>query len=431
MTNKITIVSLILLAFIACGSFLAANTSRKPLTKAEVLALVSGVIVPENVAYDIRSRGIAFVPDPNFHKLLQAAVANEAVFAALDSAKSHAPAKPESDSDLALLQHLSRAGSLIRTGHNDEAAAELSNSLTSADAKSEIGFVMGEVLINMQRIDQAGQVYSQILSDNPDFPEVHTRLSFTFLESGDVQDALREAKVALKENPDDAVAHLNAGLSLRQMRNSDAAKAEFQESIRSKPDYSLAYMDLGILLDDMKDHDGAIVQFKRAVALNPTDANAHFNLGVAFGDKADYVSAIHEYREVKRLDPSRLDARQNLGSALMHTDPGASISEFRELVALAPDFPVCRECLATALYNSGRYSEAEYEYQAAIAADPSRPGPHNGLGLIAEVAKKYDDAVAEFRKEEQIDPTFPHAYTNSGRVLILKTDFSSAILQLI
>src|SRR5258708_31757817 len=106
MTNKITIVSLILLAFIACGSFLAADASRKPLTKAEVLALVSGVIVPENVAYDIRSRGIAFVPHKNFHRLLQAAGANKAVFAALGSAKSHAPVKPEIDSDNTLYQHL-------------------------------------------------------------------------------------------------------------------------------------------------------------------------------------------------------------------------------------------------------------------------------------------------------------------------------------
>jgi hypothetical protein len=157
MRTKIAISIVTVLVFIVCGSFLAAHTSRKPLRKTEVLALVAGVIVSENIAYDIRSRGIAFVPDENFTKLLQVAGAGETVFAALNSAKSDASAKPESGSDLAVLRHLSHAGSLIRAGQNEEAAAELNSALASGNAKSEIGFVMGEVLINMQQIDQAGQ----------------------------------------------------------------------------------------------------------------------------------------------------------------------------------------------------------------------------------------------------------------------------------
>jgi tetratricopeptide (TPR) repeat protein len=430
MNKKLAICVATALLVTACGAYLAAETAPKPLRKSEILALVSGAIISENVAYDIRSRGISFVPDDTFTRLLQVAGADEAVLAALNTAKSPSPSKADGDSDQSLLPHLSHAGSLIRAGQSEAAATELNNSMANGAGRSAIGFVMGKILIDQQRIDEAGQVYSQILRQDPDFPEVHTRLSFAYMQSGDAENALREAKAALKQNPGNAVAHMNAGLALREMGNFDAAKAEFQESVRSKPDYSLAYMNLGILLDDMKDMDGAIVQFKRAIALNPGDANAHFNLGVSYGDKSDYLAAINEYRQVKRLDPTRLDARQNLGSALIHTDAGASITEFRELIALAPDFAICRECLATALYSSGRYSEAEAEYQAAIAIDPSHPGPYNGLGLIAEVAKKYDQAIAEYHKAEHIDPTFVEPYRNAGRVLLLKKDFPAAIAEL-
>jgi len=232
---------LIALVFIACGSYLAVNAAPKPLRKSEILALVSGAIISENVAYDIRSRGISFVPDDTFTKLLQVAGADEAVFAALNTAKSTFPAKAESDSDQSLLQHLSHAGSLIRVGQSAAAATELNNFMADGTGKSEIGFVMGKILIDQQRIDEAGQVYSQIFSQDPDFPEVHTRVSFAYLQSGDAEKGLREAKAALKQNPSNAVAHMNAELALREMGNFDAAKAEFQESVRNKPDYSLAY----------------------------------------------------------------------------------------------------------------------------------------------------------------------------------------------
>ncbi len=89
MYKKITIFVIIALVVIACGSYLVASTAPKPLRKSEILALISGAIISENVAYDIRSRGISFVPDDTFTKLLQVAGADEAVFAAESRGKAH------------------------------------------------------------------------------------------------------------------------------------------------------------------------------------------------------------------------------------------------------------------------------------------------------------------------------------------------------
>ncbi len=127
----------------------------------------------------------------------------------------------------------------------------------------------------------------------------------------------------------------------------------------------MAYGSLGILLDEMRDYAGAVANYKKAITLNPKNVNATYNLALAYGELGDHVSAIQEYREAKRLDPSRLDVRQNLGSELMHADPSAAITEFEELVALAPDFPICHFCLGNAYYNVGRLSEAQKAYESA------------------------------------------------------------------
>ena len=281
MYKRITILILAVMIFIACGSYLTANTPSHPLRKSEILALVAGGIFPEDIIHDLESRGIAFAFDDNFRSLLQTASADGRVINALQKVTPVTLAKPETMFDQALLQHLSYAGSLIHSGKTQEAANELKNYLSTGAGKSEIGFVMGEILIVDRRFAEAGQVYAEILNSDPDFPELHQRLSLAYAESDDTEKAFREAKAALKQNPNDAVAHRSAGIALREMQNFDASKLEFQESIRSKPDYDLAYGSLGILLDSLQDFAGAATQFKKALTLKPGNLNAQYNLGTS------------------------------------------------------------------------------------------------------------------------------------------------------
>jgi tetratricopeptide (TPR) repeat protein len=407
-----------------------ANASPRPLKKSELLALVAGDTLPENVIGEISARGLAFVPDVAYKALLRSAGADSQVLAALASAKSVSPAQADSSKDVELLKHLSRSGTLIRAGQSEAAAQELSTLFASGFGKSEVGFVIGIALIQQQRFEEAGQVYSEILRQDPDFPQTHSRLSMTFFQSGDPEQALRHAKAAIEQFSCNPAAHMNAGLALKTMHNLEAAKSEIQEAIRCKPDYALAYSNLGGLYDDLGAYDEAIAQFKKALTLNPVDVNTRYNLGVSYGNKGDFVSAIREYREVKRRDPERLDARQNLGAALLHTDPAAAIVEFRELAALAPDFTICHVCLGAALYTTGRYDEAAKEYQLAAQLDPANPRPLIEFGHTLEVAKKYDETLSQYRKAADLDPNLADARANAGRVLLQKKAFAEAATEL-
>jgi tetratricopeptide (TPR) repeat protein len=429
MHSKIVLTSLVCLAWMCFATPPAAHCSPRSLSKAELLALVAGDILPENVAFDIQARGLAFFPDASYKSLLKSAGADAKVLAALNTAKTNPAGNAESSSDAELLQHLSHAGSLIKSSRLREAASELTGSF-SGSHKSEIGFVMGMVLIAQQRYAEAGHVYSHILDEEPDFPELHARLSLTYYQTGDPQEALRQTKAALAENPNNPAAHMNAAVSLQALQHADAAKAEYQKAIQSKPDYVLAYVNLGGLLDDLKDFDGAIENYKKALNLKPGDVQARYDLGVSYDHKGDLVSSIREYREVKRLDPHKLEARQNLGAALMHTDPGAAITEFRELAATAPDWPLCHQCLGSAYLQTGRLDEAQKEYLLAIQQNPGSTGPLNGLGATYETQKRLDQALAEYRQAEKLDSDDASSYADAGRVLTEKKDFPSAITEL-
>src|ERR1700674_3650393 len=253
-----------------------AQSSPKPLRASEVLALEAGGALQSNVAHHIVARGLNFHPDDQYLAQLKKVGADASVLAAVKAAKVSADAvKPDKE----LLQQLSSAGVMVRDKHYYEAATELNKALKASFAGPETGFVMGELLRQQNEFRQAASVYAEVLREDPDFPELHTKVSFVLYRLGDSEDALSEAKAALALNPDDAEAHKNAGLALGDERKFDAAMSEYEQALRIKPDYANVHFDLGILRYNMHAYDEAIMEYKKAIALDPGAADVHYSLG--------------------------------------------------------------------------------------------------------------------------------------------------------
>ena len=292
------------------------QASRPPLTDRELLALVAGNALSENVVREIGSRGLAFQPSDQYRSLLQTAGADTAMMAAVGNAKIAGSAQGAANVRNQLLQHLATAGKLIRSKQYEDASRELSAALESGDGY-EAGFVMGESLRQQERWLEAAAVYEEVLRRAPDFLDARTKWSFVLYRGGDAGDALQQAKIVLAQDPENAEAHKNAGLALQVLQKFDASEQEYAEALRIKPDYAVVRYDLGILFYHQGKWDQAIEQYRKSLALDPNEPDWHYNLGLAYQDKGNLDSAIREYREAKRLNPKMFAARMNLGSALM------------------------------------------------------------------------------------------------------------------
>jgi superkiller protein 3 len=409
----------ILVAAVFFAALAHSQPKNPPLREAELLALVAGNALSENIVHEIASRGLAFRATDAYLAQLTDAGAGAPVLSALGKATlSVQPESSENKPSPALLQHLASAGKLLRGKQYQEAAQELDSALQSGGGP-EAAFVMGELLRHQKQWPMSAAVFAQLVSQDPDFPEAHTKYSYLLYRMGDSEEGLRQAKAALARTPDNAEAHKNAGLALQVARKFDAAAAEFREALRIKPDYQPVRYDLGLLLYEKGDLDGSIGEYKKAITLNPDDAAAHNNLGLAYHDKGDFVSAIREFREAKRLNPKDLQVRQNLGSSLISANlSGQAVVELRELEAMAPDSPICHLCMAGALHGTGDFKGAVQELNKAAEMDPSDPAPHIHLGEIHEEQKLFDAALAEYRLALQLDENSEEAHRNCGRVLL-------------
>src|ERR1700740_785061 len=166
-------------------SFSAASGTPRPLRQTELLALVAGNALPENIVNEIRARGVAFRPDTSFRTQLTSAGATPSILAALDAEKAPATDTTEDRSDPALLQHITTAAKLMKDKNYDEAGDELTAALKGNFEKFEIGFVMGELLCQQERWGEAAAVYAEVLRQDSDFPEAQTKLSYVLSRAGE------------------------------------------------------------------------------------------------------------------------------------------------------------------------------------------------------------------------------------------------------
>ena len=177
--SKLASLFLLTSSLLVSCSAAASETALRPLRQTELLALVAGNALPENIVNEIRTRGVAFGLDDSFRTQLTTAGATPSVLAALSAAKAPAKVTPEDKPDPALLQHIAAAAKLMKDKHYDEAADELTDALKGNFERFEIGFVMGELLREQENWGQAAAVYSEVLRQDPNFPEAFLEQTLT------------------------------------------------------------------------------------------------------------------------------------------------------------------------------------------------------------------------------------------------------------
>ena len=144
---------------------------NKPLTSAQLLF---GESLPETIARDIYSRGLAFRPSSDLRALPTDAGADAKVLTAFNEAK---PGVEPDHTPTESLKHLATAGNLMRSKNHAGATRELDNATKSED-DTAAAFLMGAILTEQQQSQMASKVYRKILEPDSNFPEAHTKLSF-------------------------------------------------------------------------------------------------------------------------------------------------------------------------------------------------------------------------------------------------------------
>lgn len=163
----------------------------------------------------------------------------------------------------------------------------------------------------------AFEFISKALITNPNSSEAHFNLGNVLIDLNRVNEAIKSYDLAIKIKPDYEL-YLIRGNALVELKELDAALESYNKSIGLEPDCFLALLNKGSVLVGLKDFDGAIASYDKAIKLKPTNLLARFKKGVALKEMGKVEEAKKTFKEIIKTQPSHFLSLYEL--ALIYRD---------------------------------------------------------------------------------------------------------------
>jgi Tfp pilus assembly protein PilF len=228
-------------------------------------------------------------------------------------------------------------------GNTDQALQEYETAAHLSPEDAEVRSRYGAALVKTRPQEAVAQL-RQALQMQPNNPNIHQTLAMALRRTGDIPGATAEFKVAQQETDQDnkhtaAVRDTNTGIAFLRKGDVQEAIKELRVALASEPDFADANHYLGIALSADRQWKEANEAFELAMRAQPSNPEIHYNYGTSLSHQADWPGAVREYRTAITLRPSHPTAHCALADALAHLgDQAGSQSELK----LAQEFGTCQ-----------------------------------------------------------------------------------------
>jgi tetratricopeptide (TPR) repeat protein len=231
-----------------------------------------------------------------------------------------------------------------------------------------------------------------------------------------------ELETAIANHPS-AAAYDALGVYFGSRKQSGCAFRAFQKAVQTDPQSGEAHYDLGLALLNAGRIKESVVELLSAVEKMPSVTQVHTALAVALDRLNQRDAAIAEFQKALRIDPKSITALSGISKTLI------SERRYKEAVEVLNDAPAndSLECdLARAYSAAGETDLAMQTMLDAVKRHPVSVQAHLELGLVYRQQDRNRNAVEEFQRALELDPS-----SDDARVALLQTqivlgDYASA-----
>ena len=235
-------------------------------------------------------------------------------------------------------------------------------------------------------------VLEQSAAKNPDGPAQKLTLIKQKINSGDYEDAIKLAVLALEQFSD------HGGFVYLQGR---------------------AYVGMGEI-------DRAKSSFQRAIKMDPRNENAHLSLGNLYFNQGKYVYAALAFSDVVYLNNYDVDARYMQGLSYFNANEwGRATSAWEDLLHYSPQHPLVKILLPQAYYilaveynRLGESTLGRTSFSKALSVNNHSyswlPGAMRSLGKYYREKGMHKESLAAYQEVVELKPMDAEAYTGMG-----------------
>ncbi|HZN94446.1 MAG TPA: tetratricopeptide repeat protein, partial [Myxococcales bacterium] len=236
--------------------------------------------------------------------------------------------------------------------------------------------------------------------------------------NGDLDGAVAEYERRAELDPSPE-ARLELARAYAKKRVKAKAEPVFQKLLEEDPQNRAAWTGLADLYLAMGDWARAEKLLTDAQAKAPGDPSVLARLGILQSRKQKPNLAVEPLEEATRKDPTLIEARAELGflyaRGFTNQKEAGSFTEAQlvdrslkvlgNLLAAEPRHALALFYLGFALAKKGQTAQAEEAFKQSIRFDPAFGAPHFSLGQLYESQKKTQEAIKEYQRCVELQPT--------------------------
>jgi TPR repeat protein len=162
----------------------------------------------------------------------------------------------------------------------------------------------------------------------------HAQHLHTFVDPGHAAKRLVELRGLVLRSPGHASERIALAEALYDTGDLDAAIGECRLAIKLDPNNAKAHSQLGVMLMAKQDWRTAASVLTEAVRLDPALTDAHYSLGSVYYSLGNRKAAVQSYRQTLALQPHFPDARYRLALLLMLSNQTQEAAQLMEQAAI-------------------------------------------------------------------------------------------------
>ena len=230
-------------------------------------------------------------------------------------------------------------------------------------------------------------------------------------QEGNVEQAIRGFKNVISLRPDFVAAPVNLGNMYLELNRLDDAQSSFSNALSIDKSSAAAHYGLGQVALSKRNYVEAINYLQKALELAPGASRIHYSMAMAYrglgdAEKAKFHLAQQGTVGVRVADPL-IDGLQELVS-------GVRVHLIRGRMAL----------------DAKRYEDAVTEFRLAVAANPDSVTAHVNLGAALTQTGDLSGAMEQFEATLRLDPNNTTAHYNLAVLLARDNQHQKAIVHL-
>ncbi|MFO1056239.1 MAG: tetratricopeptide repeat-containing glycosyltransferase family protein [Dongiaceae bacterium] len=270
------------------------------------------------------------------------------------------------------------------------------------------------------RIEDAEQVYNQILGARPNNPIALHRLGLLKYRKRDLESAETLIRKALAVRQNFPNAWSNLGVVLNERGKKQEAIDCYHHAIEFNPNHANAFSNLGNSLKEKGVMEAAVACYQRAIDINPSVPDPYNNLAAALRHLGNLPQAEATCRKAIELNPNHADSHVNLGAILKEQGRTQEAMDcYHKALEINPNSAAAYTNLGVVLRDEGRLEEAMNCHKKAIDLRPNAPESYNNFAVALRDLGRLDEAVEFYRKSIAIDPGIAEHHTNLAHALLL------------